>query len=162
MIFFFTTAAFCQNKDTTYKYWMPIGIETEPTYFTFHTGYCFSINDNFYKAGYFIKGDLGPDGFLTAMPGKYAFRSLSALIGKRAQAKWFAAYAFGGVAYVDGLKGISNGATEKIHTFGLQAEAYLLFRIANEVGIGLSGIANANPTKCFVGSAITFTIGNGK
>lgn len=162
LLFILMMPAFCQENDTTYKYWLPIGVQMETGNFTFHTGYCFSVANNFYKAGYFLKGDILPSGYSKADPGKYVFRSFSALMGKRTQTKWFAAYAFGGLSYVEGSKGISSGIDKKIHTVGLQAEVYLLFRIANEIGIGVSGMGNVNATKCFVASTVTFTIGNGK
>jgi hypothetical protein len=161
LLLLFSVPVLCQNKDTTYKYWMPIGIAMEPWYYTLHTGYCFSIGDNFYKAGYFVKTDPLGD-IYGASPGKFALRSFSALIGKRVQWKWFAAYAFGGISYVDGSEGINDWKDKIIHTVGLQAEIHLLLRPANEVGIGLSGFANANAAKCFVGSTVTLTIGNGK
>ena len=153
---------FGQENDTTYKYWMTLGTLAENYDFTFHAGYCFSIGSNFYKAGYYLKGNLLPGDNLDAEPGRSAFRSFSALMGKRTQSKWFAAYAFGGLAYVDGSRGIKTYGDKKIHTIGLQTEVYLLFRIANEIGVGVSGMGNVNATRCFVASAVTFTIGNGK
>ncbi len=162
LLFILMMPAFCQENDTTYKYWMTFGTQAENYYFTFHTGYCFSIGTNFYKAGYYLKGNLYPGDNFTPDPERYVFRSLSALIGKRYQSKWFAAYGFGGLSYVDGKKGINYGIYKNIHTIGLQAEVYLLFRIANEIGIGINCMGNVNATRCFVASTVTFTIGNGK
>lgn len=111
--------------------------------------YSFSLSDNFYKVAYFVRDN------------KYLINSFDISIGKRFQSEWFEASVFGGPSYIFGEKPISFGDKEKYMTFGLQTDLQLLFRIANEVGIGLGLYNNLNFVKNYSGININITLGNG-
>ena len=148
-----------QKVDTTYKYWMTIGGWIDRGFTTIFS-YNFSLIDNFYKVGYFVRGGIfynssvGEDGYL--------FNSIDISIGKRLQSEWFQVSVFGGPSYVFGKKHVSHGNTEKYRTIGLETDIQLLFKPANEVGIGIGLYGNLNFVKNYAGININLTIGNGK
>lgn len=158
-IIFLTNMLYAQNADTTYKYWMTIGgwINKDVS---LNFNYNFSLGNNFYKVGYFIKGgfsqnpSIGEDGYL--------YNSVNISIGKRFQSEWFQASVFGGPSFVFGKKRISPNNTEKYNTVGLETDVQLLFRPANEVGIGIGLYGNLNFIKNYAGININLTLGNGK
>jgi hypothetical protein len=147
-----------QERDTTYKYWMTVGVMPGRDG-ALNFNYSFSLGDYFYKAEYVKKGDtimggFGSDGFF--------FDLFDVAIGKRFQSKWFQASLFAGPSYVYGEKYINTNRNEKFKTAGLQVDTQLLFRLANEVGFGVGLFANLNIIKNFVGFDINITLGNGK
>jgi hypothetical protein len=144
--------------DAAYKYWMTVGFM--PTRDgTLNFNYSFSLGENFYKVDYIKKeniifGGFDSDGF--------RFNSCALSIGRRFQSKWFQANFFAGPAYVYGKKYININKNEKFRTAGLQMDAQLLFRLANEVGFGVGLFANLNFIKNFTGFDVNITLGNGK
>lgn len=159
LIFFLTSLLYAQQEEPTYKYWMTVGgwINKDVS---LNLNYNFSLVNNFYKVGYFIRGgfsqnpSVGEDGYL--------FNSIDISIGKRLQSEWFQASVFGGPSYVFGQKRVSSNDTEKYHTVGLETDIQLLFRVANEIGIGIGFYGNLNFTKNYGGININLTLGNGK
>jgi hypothetical protein len=153
-----TTTTFCQNKDSTYKYWMTLGMWVNQGEITFDGDYSFSLGNYFYKVGYLSKDDetfhAGPD--------IYFFNSISGSIGKRFQSKWFEASVFCGPSCIIGEKGINQNIIKKFTTVGLESKIQLLIKPANEVGFGISFYGNLNPMKNFGGINLNVTIGNGK
>ncbi len=145
-----------QEEDTTYKYWMTLGVGAINT--TLNFNYSFSIADNFYKVNYLKRGGLftrtGRDGYL--------YNSFDISIGKRLQSKWFQGSLFTGPSYILGEKKITPGNNEKFNTIGLETDLQLLFRLANEVGIGIGLYGNLNFEKNYSGININLTLGNGK
>jgi hypothetical protein len=155
------TTTFCQEKDSTYKYWMTFGFFVDKE-MTLNADYSFSLGNNFYKVGYLKEGDSFPFGTIHADPDKYFFRSISTSIGKRFQSEWFQASAFCGPSYLFGEKGININQYKNFNAVGLEAEIQLLFRFANEFGIGIGLHGNLNYIKNFGGININLTLGNGK
>ncbi len=158
LILFSSNYLFAQKKDSTYKYWITLGYMMNK-YVSFNLNYTFSPRDNFYKIGYFVRGGyffpgIGADGYL--------YNSIDFSIGKRFQSEWFTAVFFAGPSYLFGEKLISNNNKVNFNTIGLQTDVQLLFRPANEFGIGIGLYGNLNFEKNFAGININFTVGNGK
>ena len=99
-------------------------------------------------------GGLANDGFM--------HRSVDISIGDRWQSEWFQSSFFVGPAFVFGEKKNVVGDRKNYNTIGVETELQLLFRLANEVGIGLGLYGNLNFQKNFSGFNINFTFGNGK
>ncbi len=144
-----------QEKNSSYKYWMTWGFMIVDNNISGNLGYSFSLGDNFYKVGIIVKDD-------SFFSPKYRFRSVDISIGKRFITEWWQANVFIGPSYVFGDNSISNGNREKYETVGLQSDIQLLFRLADEIGIGVGLWGNANFLKSNVGLNINITIGNGK
>ncbi len=159
LIFFLANSLYAQKEDSTYKYWVTVGGLINKNV-SLNFNYIFSSHNNFYKVGYFIRGgfsqnpSIGDDGYL--------YNSFDISIGKRLQTEWFQVAFFAGPSYVFGKKQISEDNDEKFNTIGLETDVQLLFRLANEVGIGIGLYGNLNFEKSFVGININITIGNGK
>ena len=153
-----TTTTFCQNNDSTYQYWMTLGMGVNQGGFTFDGDYSFSLGNNFYKVGYLFKDNKT----FNAESDKYFFNSISGSIGKRFQSKWFEASVFCGPSCIIGEKGIYQDIYKKFTTIGLESKIQLLIKPANEVGFGISCYGNLNPMKNFGGINLNITIGNGK
>ena len=150
-----------QEQDSTYKYWMTLGLMAyNNNGATLNLSYSFNIGHNFYKAGYSAKGDI----LHTSVPAKdgYQYQAVDVSIGKRWQSEWFQAALFAGPAYVFGKKRITYGNNEDYHTVGLNTDLQLLFRLANEVGIGVGLYGNVNFDHSYAGINVNFAIGNGK
>lgn len=148
-----------QEEDTAYKYWITLGGWVERNA-SLNLNYSFSICDNFYKVGYFIRGgfsqspSVGDDGYL--------FNTIDISIGKRFQSEWFQASVFAGPSYIYGEKRISQGNNENYNTVGLESDVQLLFRLADEVGVGVGLYGNLNFEKIYAGLNVNLTLGNGK
>jgi hypothetical protein len=162
LFLFLTTTAFSKdidstNRDSAYKYSMSVGMLIENYKgITFDADYSFSLGDNYYKIGYLSKGS-----FLGDTPneaGQYFFRSFNISIGKRFQSEWFQASLFCGPSYVYG----NSYSNESFNTIGLATQVQLLFRPANELGIGVGMQGNLNFVKNFGAIYVNFTIGNGQ
>jgi hypothetical protein len=159
-IFIFTGFLHAQNEESTYKYWITLGSWFENRSITTNLSYNFSLGDNFYKVGYLSKGDdpvfggYGSDNI--------KIRSIDVSIGKRLQSKWFQTSLFVGPAYVYGSKLLINNSIDNFNTVGMETEIQLLFRLANEVGIGVGFYGNLNFVKSNVGINLNITLGNGK
>ena len=151
------TTTFCQDRDSTYKYWMTFGFWWENRETTLNADYNFSLGNYFYKVGYLRKED---DTF-HAGPDKFFFNSISFSIGKRFQSNWFESSVFCGPSYLFGEKGINIHQYKNFNAIGLEAEIQLLFRFANEFGIGVGLHGNLNYRKNFGGININLTLGNG-
>ncbi|OIP62075.1 MAG: hypothetical protein AUK34_03900 [Ignavibacteria bacterium CG2_30_36_16] len=158
-----------QDKDTSYKYWITIGGGFWPEQdLSFNINYSFSPNfsflsdDNFFKVEYFSKGgfsfskniEVGKDGFL--------YNTINLSIGKRILSDWFMACLFLGPSYVFGEKRTPYGPYEKFKTIGVGSDIQLLFRLANEIGIGVGLYGNLNFANNYVGINININLGNGK
>ncbi len=148
-----------QENDSNYKYWMTWGFMWINEDISGNLSYSFSIDDCFYKVGWLIQDEFNPFGgsFETA-----ELNSIDFSIGKRFQSKWWQAAFFAGPSYVFGENKVSNGDREKYDTFGLQTDIQLLFRLADEIGIGAGLWGNANFEKSLAGININITLGNGK
>ncbi len=123
---------------------------------TFDADYSFSLGEYFYKIGYISKGS-----FLNDTPeedGQYFFRSINLSIGKRFQSEWFETSLFCGPAYVYG----NSYSNKSFYTVGLATQVQLLFRPANEIGIGVGMQGNLNFVKNFGAIYLNITLGNGK
>ncbi len=123
-------------------------------YISGNLSYSFSIGDNFYKVGSVSYGK-----FMRESPD---FNSIDISIGKRFQSEWWQAAIFAGPSYVSVNKSIGNGNRENHGTIGLQTDIQLLFRYANELGIGIGLWGNLNKEKSSAGFNIVLTLGNGK
>ncbi|MDP4117116.1 MAG: hypothetical protein Q8903_13345 [Bacteroidota bacterium] len=161
LLFVLMSTAFCQNKDSAYKYWMTFGFWVDKE-ITLDADYSFSLGDNFYKIGYLRKGDSFPITNSHAEIGKYLLRSVSATIGRRYRTDWFQGSVFCGPSFVYGENGISRNISNKFFTAGLQTDIQLLFRYADELGIGVGLYGNLNFKKNYGGININLTLGNGK
>ncbi len=157
LIFFSANFLYAQKEDSTYKYWMTVGFWVHKD-MTVNFDYNFSVNNNFYKIGYLINGISLWNGGLTSNN----HRAINISIGKRLQTEWFQVAFFAGPSYVFGKKQISVDNDEKFNTIGLETDVQLLFKPANEVGIGIGLYGNLNFEKSFVGININITLGNGK
>jgi len=157
LIFFSANFLYAQKVESTYKYWMTVGFWAH-TDITVNFDYNFSVNNNFYKIGYLINGISLWNGGLTSIN----HRVINISIGKRLQTEWFQLAFFAGPSYVFGKKQISVNNTAKFNTIGLETDLQLLFRPANEIGIGIGLYGNINFEKSFVGININITLGNGK
>ncbi len=149
-----------QEKETDYKYWMTLGGMFVGENVSGNIGYCFSLGTNFYKVGYLIQ-----DKFRSFGGGSVEtadFNSIDISIGKSFQTEWWQVAFFVGSSYVFGAKSISNDFRENYDTIGLQTDIQLLFRYANELGIGLGLWGNINIKNSSAGVNINLTIGNGK
>lgn len=159
ILFFSINILFAQEKDTTYKYWITFGSWIDRDIAT-NINYSFSLGNNFYKVGYFIKGgfsqtpSVGDNGYL--------FNSVDISVGRRLLFEWFQTSAFAGPSFVFGKKRISQNNTEKYNTVGFQTDIQLLFKPADEFGVGIGLYGNLNFVKNYSGININLTIGNGK
>lgn len=157
LLFCFTSLTFCQSKDTTYKYWLSLGVFAENYKgITYDADYNFSLGNNFYKIGYLSKGS-----FFGNRPnetGQYYFRSFNVSIGRRFQSQWFETSLFCGPSYVYG----NSYSKESFNTVGLAAQVQLLFKPANEIGVGFGLQGNLNFRKNFGAIYVNITLGNGK
>lgn len=147
------------KEDTTYKYWISVGGWIGKNV-SLNFNYSFSLGGNFYKVGYFTRGgfsqnpSVGNDGYL--------FNTIDISVGKRLQSEWFQTSVFAGLSYVFGKKEISQGNYEKYYTLGLESDIQLLFRIADEIGLGVGLYGNLNFIKNYAGININLILGNGK
>lgn len=112
-----TNLIFAQKEDTTYKYWITLGGWVDRNA-SLNLNYNFSLSNNFYKVGYFIRGgfsqspSVGEDGYL--------FNTIDVSVGKRFQSEWFQASIFAGPSYTYGEKRISQGNNEYYNTVVLK------------------------------------------
>lgn len=157
-IFLLTLTTPAQQNDSSYKYWLTLGVGAINTTVSVNGNYTFSLGDYFYKAGYMYRagffGGFGDDG--------YTFNTIDVSIGKRFQSEWFQLNAFTGPSFVLGKKRAAVINYEKYYTAGLQTEVQLLFRPANEIGFGIGLFNNLNFEKTYTGINLTITLGNGR
>lgn len=148
-----------QKKDSSYKYWLTIGARFGEN-LSLNFNYTFGKANNFYKVGYFTRGGYSRK----PAPGKdgYLFNSVDISIGKRFQSEWFMVSAFSGPAYVFGEERNSPGNYDKYNTIGIDSYIQLLFRLADEIGIGIGIYGNLNFIRNYAGVNVNITIGNGK
>lgn len=153
-------SALSQSKDTVsnYKYWVSAGIWADREV-TYNLNYSFASANCFYKAGYMRKGEhfmggIGKDEII--------FNTFDFSIGTRMQTKWFQASYFIGPSFLFGKQHLLSDEIVNYKTFGLQMETQLLFRPANEFGIGIGLYANVNLKRHYAGLNINVTLGNGK
>ena len=144
-----------QADDSSYKYWMTFGFMFMNENISGNLGYSFSIGENFYKVGVLAKNE---DFFSP----KYKFRSIDISFGKRFISEWWQTSFFAGPSYVFGDNSTSNGNKEIYESIGLQTDIQLLFRLADEIGIGVGLWGNVNFEKSLVGINVNITLGNGK
>jgi hypothetical protein len=159
-ILMFTGFVHAQKEEAINKYWVTLGGWFENRNFTGNVAYNFSIGNYFYKVGYLLKGDdpvLGGYG-----SDNIKIRSIDASIGRRVLSNWFQTSFFVGPSYVFGTKLMGNSSSESFHTVGLESEIQLLFRPANEVGIGIGLYGNLNFERNYAGINVNLTLGNGK
>jgi hypothetical protein len=150
-------SAYSEDRDSTYKYWLTLGFWADRDVSS-TLNYSFSLGDDFFTVGYFDRsgmlGGLASDGF--------HFKAVNASIGERVQSTWFHISGFIGPSYVFGRKLISGGSQESFNTFGIDLQTQLMFRPANEVGIGLALYGNLNLVRNYSGFRFMLTFGNGK
>jgi hypothetical protein len=162
LLFLLNTPAFSQDKDSSYngsayKYWMTVGMFVENYKgITFDADYSFSIGDNFYKVGYLSKGSFWSDS--PSEEGQHFFRSINISIGKRFLTEWFQASLFCGPSYVYG----NSYNNDSFNAIGLATQVQLLFRLADEIGIGVGMQGNLNFVKNFGAIYVNISLGNGK
>ncbi len=89
------------------------------------------------------------------------YRSIDVSIGKRLQSEWFQTAFFIGPSYIFGKKR-NNNLVNNFTAFGFQSDIQSIFRLANEIGVGLDFFANLNFERSFIGLDINITMGNGK
>lgn len=162
LLLFSGNSLFAQSEDTTYKYWMTIGAMLTYEVVSLNLGYTFSLGSNFYKASYLKKGGFSLSGNSTVGNDGYLFNTIDISFGKRLQSEWFQAAFFVGPSYLFGKKELSEDNYENYNTVGLQSDWQLLFRIADEVGIGVGLYGNLNFEKNYAGLNVNLTLGNGK
>jgi hypothetical protein len=151
----FCIPIFSQDNDSSYKYWMTLGIMPLFNDVSVSFSYNFSIKDNFYKIGYQKKGNSITEGL------GHMFNTIDISYGKRIISEWIFADFFIGPSYIYGEK-LAAKNRENFKTAGLQADTQLLFRMANEIGIGFGLYGNLNFERSYTGFSLYFTIGNGK
>jgi len=154
------SSTFSQTNDSSYKYWMTIGFMADGDVRA-NFDYSFSYHSNFYKIGYLTKGtSLVFGGF---EDDHLKIKSVDFSIGKRFQSKWFQAAIFAGPAYIFGEKLLlAPYSIEKFNAVGVKSDIQLLFRLANEVGLGFGLYGNLNVIKNYAGINVNITLGNGK
>lgn len=160
-LMFLSAPLFAQEKDSTsdnYKYWMSAGAWVDKQ-LSLNFNYCFSLGENFYKVEYIKRGYEFP---LAGISSEYGFHLIDVSIGKRLQSKWFQISHFIGPAYIYGIKRGYPGSDENFNTAGIHMETQVLFRLANEVGLGFGLYGNINLKKHFAGMNVNLTLGNGK
>ena len=153
---------FAQEEDTVYKYWMTVGGMFMNDEISSILNYSFSLGNNFYKVGYFQRGGFSLSDTPTVGRDGYLYNTIDISIGKRFQSEWFQASVFAGPSYIYGKKRISQGNKEDYNTIGLGSDIQLLFRLADEVGVGVGLYGNLNFAKSYAGMNINITLGNGK
>lgn len=160
-LFFLSKLSYSQEKDSAavYKYWITTGAWVDRV-LTLNCSYSFSSGSNFYKVGYIRHGENFPFGGID-LNGVIS-NSVDVSIGKRYQTTWFQVSHFIGPCLVFGKKSISLDKNESFATAGIEMITQLLFRPANEVGIGFGLIGNINFEKSYAGLTINITLGNGK
>ncbi len=149
-----------QESDSSYKYWMTLGLGSFDDNISGNLSYSFSIGENFYKVGWLIQDEFNP--ISGASFGSADFNSIDISIGKRFQSEWWQASFFAGPSFVFGENKISSGNRERYNTIGLQTDIQLLLRLADEIGIGVGLWGNANFEKSRAGINVNITLGNGK
>jgi hypothetical protein len=147
-----------QRNDTTYKYWMTGGIMLQSKDASVNVSYNFSINDFFYKVGYRAVGGAPLQRFGSL---EREFNTFDISIGRRTISDWVFAAFFIGPCFIYGDKLVDHDI-KNFNTIGLQVDAQLLFRLANEIGIGLGLFGNLNFERAYAGIGLNVTIGNGK
>jgi len=155
----FSSHTFTQNKDSLYKYWITVGCWVDRDVRA-NLNYSFSYHGFFYKVGYLTKGESFPFGGFNG--NNLHIRSIDISVGKRLQSEWFQTSLFAGPSYVFGEKLLITDSIEKFNTVGLETDVQLLFRLADEVGVGIGLYGNLNFVKNYVGININLTLGNGK
>ncbi len=158
-----------QKEEASYKYWITIGGGFWPDQdislninYSFSPSFSFLTGGTFFKVGYLTKGGfsfnrnigVGEDGFL--------YNTIDLSIGKRLLSERFIACLFLGPSYIYGEERTPYGPYYKFRTFGLESDIQLLFRLANEVGIGVGLYGNLNFVNNYAGMNINITLGNGK
>jgi hypothetical protein len=151
-----------QDKNSAYKYWFTWGGMFDGENLSGNISYSFSLGNNFYKIGYLVKDEFNPSPWGGGSFETADFNSISISIGKRFQSEWWQTTFFVGPAYVFGENDFPNGNNEKYDTIGLQTEMQILFRYADELGLGIGLWGNMNLNKSHVGININLTLGNGK
>jgi len=146
-----------QEKAGEYRYWMTIELYLSNNNVSVGTNYSFSLGDYFYKAGYFFRSAFS----LGDKPAVDNTGHYYRCTGQRFQSEWFQAAFFAGPAYVFGEKRVIF-EYQKYSTAGLQTDIQLLFRIANEIGIGVGLYGNLNFEQSYAGINLNITMGNGK
>ena len=149
--------SFAQDNDSTYKYWMSLGVWADRDVVV-NLNYSFSPGRTYFTIGYFERGGflggLASDGFL--------FRTVNASIGDRMQSNWFHVSGFIGPSFNFGQRLVLGGSQESFKTVGIDIESQFLFRPANEIGFGLAVYGNLNLVRNYSGFKFLLTIGNGK
>ena len=153
---------FAQEEDTVYKYWMTVGWMFNNDLMSSNLNYSFSLGNNFYKIGYFGRGGFSLSDTPTVGRDGYLYNTIDISIGKRFQSEWFQAAFFVGPSYLFGKKELSEDNFENYNTVGLESDIQLLFRLADEVGVGVGLYGNLNFEKSYAGMNINITLGNGK
>ncbi len=151
---------YAQKIDNSFKYWITIGAWVDRD-LTANFNYCFSIGNKFYKVNYLLKDQSFLANNLTPGSHGIVYRSIDASIGKRLQSEWFQTTFFIGPSYIFGKKKMNN-LVNNFTAIGVQSDIQLLFRIANEIGLGLDLFANLNFERSFAGFDVNITLGNGK
>jgi len=151
-----------QEDDSSYKYWMTWGFMLINDDISGNLGYSFSLAENFYKVSWLVQDKFEPSPWGGGSIEMADFNSIDISIGKRFQSEWWQSNIFVGPSYVFGGKDISTSNREKYSTIGLQTDIQLLFRLADEIGIGVGLWGNANFEKSRAGININITLGNGK
>ena len=155
----FCSLTFSQSNDSLYKYWMTIGFMFDRDV-RVNFDYSFSFHNSFYKIGYLAKGTAVLGGF---EDDHLKIKSVDFSIGRRFQSKWFQAAFFAGPAYIFGEKLLlAPYSIKKFNSVGIKSDIQLLFRLANEVGIGVGLYGNLNPIKNYAGINLNITLGNGR
>jgi len=153
---------YSQEKSAPYKYWMTFELYGSNNNISLGAAYSFSAGEYFYKAGYFTRSAFSLwDKMIVDNTGHY-YKCINICIGKRYQFEWFQAAFFAGPAYVFGEKEVKNSIYKNYNTAGLQTDIQLLFRIADEIGIGAGLYCNLNFEQPYAGININLAFGNGK
>ena len=162
LLLFSGNLLFAQEEDTTYKYWITIGGMLNNDLVSGNLNYSFSLGSHFYKAGYFTRGGFSLSNNRAVGKDGYLYNTIDISIGKRLQSEWFQAAFFVGPSYLFGKKELSEDNFENYNTVGLESDIQLLFRPANDVGVGIGLYGNLNFEKNYAGLNVNITLGNGK
>ena len=154
--FLFCANLLAQKETSSYKYWITLGGFYFNDNISGNISYSFAPENVFYKVGWTVQDEFnlsssGPD-----------FNSIDISIGKRIKKEWWQIVFFAGPSYVFGKQIITEQNRTDFYTIGVQSDIQILFRVANEFGIGIGLWGNLNPKRSLAGLNINLALGNGK
>lgn len=153
-IFLFCSVNLFSQEDTdVYKYWINTGggVSTEHD-LSLLLSYTFGY-EKFYQVAFNDSQNFS----LFGDSDKQSLKSLSFAYGTRVKYEWFYATAFAGIALVR-----HRNYNHKLFQPGIYLNSQAMFRLANEVGLGVNVYTVLTFNKSVVGLRFCISLGNGK